>query len=105
MLKCQLNERPNSSADTKPSAFSSQELFEITERTRRRVSYQFAFSALLLIEPVRTFDGRRAAGGARLGETRRDGAEGGTGTGGQPRIRTVEQSFPVLSFQAIIHRL
>lgn len=51
------------------------------------------------------FDGRRAAAGARLDQTRRERAEGRTGTGGQPRIRTVEQPFPVLSFQAIIHGL
>lgn len=70
-----------------------------------KVSHQFAFSALLPIISMMALDGRRAAAGARLDQTRRQRAEGRTGAGGQPRIRTVEQPFPVLSFQAIIHRL
>ncbi len=71
----------------------------------RNDSHQFALSALLFIISMMAFDGRRAAAGARLDQTRRERAEGRTGTGGQARIWTVEQPFPVLSFQAIIHGL
>lgn len=72
---------------------------------QQQVGQQFAFSAFLFVISMMAFDGRRAAAGARVDQTRGEGAEGRTGAGGQPRIRTVEQPFPVLSFQAIIHRL
>lgn len=68
-------------------------------------THQFAFSPFLLIKSMMALDGRQAAAGARLQQPRREGAEGRTGAGGQPRIRAVEQPFPVLSFQTVIHRL
>lgn len=73
--------------------------------TFKPASYQFAFSAFLSVISVVALHGRRAAAGARLHQRRGERAEGWAGTGGQPRIRTVEQPFPVLSFKAIIHRL
>lgn len=72
---------------------------------QQQVGQQFAFSALLSVISMMALHGRRAAAGARLDQTRRQGAEGRTGTRGQSRIRTVEQPFSVFSFQAIIHRL
>lgn len=69
------------------------------------VSYQLALSALLSVTSLIAVDGRRAAAGARLDQSRRQRAEGRTGTGGQARVRTVEQPFTVLSFEALIHRL
>lgn len=71
----------------------------------RVVSHQFPLSAFPLIEPMVSLHRRRAAAGARLDQTRGKGAERRTGAGGQPRVRAVEQPFPVLSFQAVIHGL
>lgn len=71
----------------------------------QQIGQQFAFSAFFFIISMVAVDGRGAAGGARLDQTRRKRAEGRAGTGGQARVRTVEQPFPVLSFQTIIHRL
>lgn len=71
------------------------------------VSYQFALPTGVLL-PGRlllALHGCRAAAGARLDESGREGAEGRTGAGRQPRVRAVKQPFPVLSFETFIHRL
>lgn len=60
-----------------------------------RTTHQFALSALPPLGPM----------GALSGGARGQRAEGRTGAGGQPRIRAVEQPLPVLSFQAVVHRL
>lgn len=65
---------------------------------QQQVGQQLALPALL---PVTSL----LAVCARLDQAGRERAEGRAGTGRQPRVRTIEQPLPVLSFQAVIHRL
>lgn len=65
-------------------------------------SYHFA---VLGLSPVARGRGVRTAAAPCSALTGRQGVEGGAGAGGQPRVRTVQQAFPALLLQALVHPL
>lgn len=65
-------------------------------------SYHFA---VLGLSPVARGRGIRSAAAPCSALTGRQGVEGGAGAGGQPRVRTVQQAFPALLLQALVHPL
>lgn len=62
-------------------------------------------SAVLGLSPVARGRGVRTAAAPCSALTGRQGVEGGAGAGGQPRVRTVQQAFPALLLQALVHPL
>lgn len=65
-------------------------------------SYHFA---VLGLSPVARGRGVRTAAAPCSALTGRQGVEGGAGAGRQPRVRTVQQAFPALLLQALVHPL
>lgn len=65
-------------------------------------SYHFA---VLGLSPVPRGRGVRTAAAPSSALTGRKGVERGAGAGGQPRVRAVQQAFPALLLQALVHPL
>jgi len=71
----------------------------------RRPGFGSYHSAVLGLSPVPRGRGVRTAAAPRSALTGREGVEGGAGAGGQSRVRAVQQAFPALLLQALVHPL